>query len=298
MIRAARALLAWLLLAGLVPVAAAQALQPVPALETRVTDTTGTLTAGQQAELEAKLAAFEQRKGAQIALLVVNTTQPEAIEQYSIRVVEAWKLGRQKTDDGVLLLVALQDRALRIEVGYGLEGVLPDATSRRIIDETIKPLFRQGDIFAGVSAGLARIMQVVDGEPLPPPDRAWRAPGDRLFGFLPMLFIGVMVGGAVLRGIFGRTLGSLATGGLAGLVIWVLSSVLGFAIAGGVLAWLFALFAGIATNVGHGRRGGGGFGGGFGGGLGGGGFRGGGGFGGGFSGGGGGFGGGGASGRW
>jgi uncharacterized protein len=296
-----RAALALLLLAGFAPAAAAQGLQPLPQLSTRVTDTTGTLTAGQQAELEAKLAAFEQRKGAQVALLIVSTTQPEAIEQYSIRVVEAWKLGREKTDDGVLLLVALQDRALRIEVGYGLEGVLPDAIARRIIDETIKPLFRQGDIFAGVSAGLARIMQVVDGEPLPPPDRAWRAPGDRLFGFLPVLFIGVVAVGAILRGILGRALGSLATGGLAGLVIWVLSSVLGLAIAGGVLAWLFALFTGIATNVRHGRRGGGGwggFGGGFGGGLGGGGFRGGGFGGGGFSGGGGGFGGGGASGRW
>jgi uncharacterized protein len=296
-----RAALALLLLAGLAPAASAQGLQPLPQLSTRVTDTTGTLTAGQQAELEAKLAAFEQRKGAQVALLIVNTTQPEAIEQYSIRVVDAWKLGREKTDDGVLLLVALQDRALRIEVGYGLEGVLPDAIARRIIDETIKPLFRQGDIFAGVSAGLARIMQVVDGEPLPPPDRAWRAPGDRLFGFLPVLFIGVVAVGAVLRGILGRALGSLATGGLAGLVIYVLSSVLGFAIAGGVLAWLFALFSSIASNVRHGRRGGGwgGFGGGLGGGLGGGGFRGGGfGGGGGFSGGGGGFGGGGASGRW
>ncbi len=126
----------------------------MPPLQTRVTDTTGTLTAGQQAELEGKLAAFEQRKGAQIALLIVPTTQPEAIEQYSIRVVDAWKLGREKPDDGVLLLVALQDRALRIEVGRGLEGALPDITASRIIDETIKPLFRQGDIYGGASAGL------------------------------------------------------------------------------------------------------------------------------------------------
>jgi uncharacterized protein len=146
-----RALLGALLLAGL-PAGAvlAQALQPVPPLQARVTDTTGTLTAAQQAELEGKLAAFEQRKGAQIALLVVATTQPEAIEQYSIRVADAWKLGREKSDDGALLLVALQDRALRIEVGRGLEGALPDATANRILDETIKPLFRQGDIYAGV----------------------------------------------------------------------------------------------------------------------------------------------------
>jgi uncharacterized protein len=294
-----RVLMAVLLLAGLPSGAAlAQDLQPIPPLQSRVTDLTGTLTAGQQAELEGKLAAFEQRKGAQVALLVVPTTQPEAIEQYSIRVVDEWKLGREQSDDGVLLLVALQDRALRIEVGYGLEGALPDATANRIIDEAVKPLFRQGDIYGGVAAGLTRIMQVVDGEPLPPPDRSWRTSGDRLFGSLPFLFFGVLVAGAVLRAALGRTVGSLATGGLAGGAVWLLSRVLGFAIAGGVLAWLFAMFIGLATR-GTGGRPGGGFGGlGGMGGLGGGGFGGGGFRGGGFGGGGGGFGGGGASGRW
>jgi uncharacterized protein len=296
-----RTLLAVLLLTGLpAPAAQAQELQPVPPLQARVTDLTGTLTAGQQAELEGKLASFEQRKGAQVALLIVPTTQPEAIEQYSIRVVDAWKLGREKPDDGVLLLVALQDRALRIEVGYGLEGVLPDSVAWRIINETIKPLFRQGDIYGGVTAGLTRIMQVVDGEPLPPPDRSWRTSGDRLFNALPFLFVGVLIIGSILRAVLGRTVGSLATGGLAGGSIWLLSHVLGFAIAGGVLAWLFAMFIGFVSRGGWPRSGGGsgGFGGfgGFGGmgglgglgGLGGGGFRGGGG----------GFGGGGASGRW
>ncbi|MET0281901.1 MAG: TPM domain-containing protein [Steroidobacteraceae bacterium] len=288
-----RALLAACVLALGAGSSFAQGLQAVPPLEARVTDLTGTLTAAQQSELEQRLAAFEQRKGSQVALLIVPTTAPEAIEQYSIRVVEAWKLGRGKSDDGVLLLVALNDRELRIEVGYGLEGALPDATSRRIIDETIKPLFRQSDIYGGVSAGLAQIMQVVEGEPLPPPDRQWRAPGDRLFGMLPFLFIGVIGIGAVLRSLLGRTLGSLATGGIAGGVVWLLSSVVGLAVVGGLFAWMFSLFGGLATNVGHGRRGGGGgFGGfgGFGGGFGGGG--------GGFGGGGGGFGGGGASGRW
>jgi uncharacterized protein len=301
-----RSLLAVLLVAALPPgMALAQNLQPVPPLQVRVTDLTGTLTAGQQAELDGKLAAFERRKGAQVALLIVPTTQPEAIEEYSIRVVDAWKLGREKPGDGVLLLVALQDRALRIEVGYGLEGVLPDAIAFRIIDETIRPLFRQGDIYGGVSAGLNRIMQVVDGEQLPPPDRSWRTSGDRLFGFLPFLFIGVLVAGAILRAVMGRTVGSLATGGLTGGVIWLLSHVLGFAIAGGVLAWLFAMFIGLATRGGWPRSGGGlgGFGGFGGGGFGGGGCGGGGcgggrWGGGGFSGGGGGFGGGGASGRW
>lgn len=297
-----RALLAALLLAGLSPGSLlAQALQPVPPLQSRVTDLTGTLTAAQQAELEDSLAAFEQRKGAQVVLLIVPTTQPEALEQYSIRVVDAWELGRGSTDDGVLLLVALEDRALRIEVGYGLEGVLPDATAFRIIDETIKPLFRQGDIHGGVSAGLARIMQVVDGEPLPPPDRSWRTSGDRLFGALPFLIFGVLVIGAILRAALGRTVGSLATGGLTGGAIWLLSHVLGLAVAGAVLAWLFAMFMGGVARGGW-PRSGGGFGGlgGLGGpgGLRSGGFRGGGFGGGGFRGGGGGFGGGGASGRW
>jgi uncharacterized protein len=298
MIRACTAGLVLALLALAAP-AGAQALQPVPPLQARVTDLTGTLTAGQQTELEQKLAAFEQRKGAQIALLMVPTTAPEVIEQYSIRVAEAWKLGRAKPDDGVLLLVALNDRALRIEVGYGLEGVLPDAIARRIVDDTIKPLFRQHDIYGGVSAGLQQIMTVVDGEPLPPPDRKWRGPGDQIFGLLPVLFMAVFIGGAILRAVFGRVLGSLFTGGLAGGAVWLLSSLLGIAIAAGLIAGLFTLFAGIASNVGNGRRGGGGWGGFGGGGLGGG-FGGSGGFGrgGGFGGGGGGFGGGGASGRW
>jgi uncharacterized protein len=298
-----RTLLAVLLLAGAGTALAADQ-QPVPPLQSRVTDTTGTLTAGQQADLEARLAAFEQRKGAQIAVLIVPTTQPEALERYSQRVVDTWKLGREKPDDGALLLVALQDRALRIETGRGLGGALPDILAGRIIDETIKPLFRQGDIYGGINAGLARMMQVIDGEPLPPPDRSWRAPGDRLFGMLPFLFFGVLAGGALLRALLGRTLGSLATGGVSGVAIWLLSRVLGFAIAGGVLAFLFAMFASMAsTSRGGGRGGGfggfGGFGGLGGGGFGGGGFRGGGfGGGGGFRGGGGSFGGGGASGRW
>ena len=134
-------------------VAAAQALQPIPKLEARVTDVTGTLTAGQQAELEQKLADFEARKGAQIAVLLVPTTQPEEIEQYSIRVAEAWKLGRKKVDDGALLILAKDDHKLRIENGYGLEGVLTDAASNRIIEDTMVPLLRQGQYYAAISAG-------------------------------------------------------------------------------------------------------------------------------------------------
>lgn len=293
-----------LLLAALIPAAPLQAqdLQPVPPLTARVTDLTGTLTADQQADLEQKLTAFEQRKGAQIALLVVNSARPESIEQYSLRVAEAWKLGRAEPDDGALLLVAIQDRELRIEVGYGLEGVLPDAIARRIIAETITPLFRQGDYYGGINAGLARMMTVVDGEPLPPPDERWKpeGSGDALGGLLPLLFFGVIFVGSILRAMMGRTLGAVATGGIAGGVVWLITKGLLLAGFAGVGALLLSLFLGIASNVRSGRGGPGSWGGPMGGGSWGGGSWGGrgGGFGGGFGGGGGGFGGGGASGRW
>ena len=257
-------LLACALLLALCTAAGAQELVAVPKLEARITDLTGTLTAGQQAELEQKLAAFEQRKGTQVALLVVPTTKPETIEQYSIRVVEAWKLGREKPDDGVLLLVAMQDRTMRIEVGYGLEGVLTDATSRRIIADTITPLFRQGDYFGGMSAGLQQIMSLAEGEALPPPDRSWQHPRDRIGGLLPVLFIVVLVGGSVLRSLLGRTGGALVTGGATAALVWVLSQVLGFAVIAGIGALLFTLLGG-ASRLG-GLRGGGWGGGGFGGG--------------------------------
>ncbi|RPH62562.1 MAG: YgcG family protein, partial [Burkholderiales bacterium] len=145
-VRAAGGLLLWL---GVALGGAAQALQPVPPLTGRVVDLTGTLAAPQQQALEAELEALERRKGSQLAILMVATTQPEAIEQFGIRVVEAWKLGRaevdgKRVDDGALLLVAKDDRKVRIEVGYGLEGAIPDAYARRIIAETIAPRFRQG----------------------------------------------------------------------------------------------------------------------------------------------------------
>jgi uncharacterized protein len=273
----------------------AQALQPIPRLEGRVTDLTGTLTAGEQTEIEAKLAAFESRKGAQLAVLMLPTTAPETIEQYGVRVASAWKLGRAKPDDGALLLVAKDDRALRIEVGYGLEGALTDAVSSRIINETMVPLLKQGSYAGAINAGLDQMIRVVDGEALPPPDKAWEGNG-RLFNYLPFLVIGFLVVSSILRSIFGRFVGAGASGVLAGGVLWLVSSILGLAVIGGLAGFIFALVGGArgwstGSHRGGGWYGGGGFGGG---GLGGGGFGGGGGF----SGGGGGFGGGGASGRW
>jgi len=273
--------------------AAAQALQPIPKLEARVTDVTGTLTAGQQAELEQKLADFEARKGAQIAVLLVPTTQPEEIEQYSIRVTDAWKLGRKKVDDGALLILAKNDHTLRIENGYGLEGVLTDAASNRIIEDTMVPLLRQGQYFAAVSAGIDQMMRLIDGEALPPPDRTWQHSAAPRWNFLPVVIFGFLILSSVLRAAFGRTVGAGLSAGGVGLAVFLFTQVVGFALGAGVLAFLGAMFLGATGGWSSGGFGG------FGGGLGGGGFGGGfGGGGGGFGGGGGGFGGGGASGRW
>jgi uncharacterized protein len=264
----------------------------VPPLTARVTDLTGTLSGGAVARIETKLADFEAKKGAQIAVLIVPTTAPEDIEQYGIRVEDAWKLGRKKVDDGAYLIVAKNDRRVRIEVSYGLEGALSDAVSNRIIDETITPHFKTGDFDGGVEAGVDQMMSVVNGEPLPPPDQKWEHRSG-LGNLLPVLLVVVFVGGGVLRAIFGRLLGSMATGGLVGGIAWLLSHFLPIGVGAGIVAFLFALLAGSSSGGWSAGRGWGGFGGGFGGG----GFGGGGG-GGGFSGGGGGGGGGGASGSW
>jgi uncharacterized protein len=274
-------------------------LQSVPALTARVTDLTGTLTAEQQNQLEQKLAAFESAKGSQLAVLVVPTTQPEDIEDYAGRVRDQWKLGRKKVDDGALLLVAKNDHKVRIEVNYGLEGVLTDAICFRIIDETITPAFRQGNFYGGIDGALDQMIKLIDGEPLPPPEKSWSSRQGRanLPAVMPELFFVVIFGSLVLRGIFGRTLGSAFTGVGAGALVWLTVHALFLSGLAAVGAFIFALLLGAARGSGwsSGGFGGGwgGFGGGMGGGFGGGGFGGGG-----FSGGGGGGGGGGASGSW
>ena len=274
---------------------AAWAQVAVPPLTARVTDLTGTLTREQQAGLERMLQEFEARKGSQLAVLLVPTTAPEAIEQFALRVGEQWKIGRKKVDDGAILVVAKDDRALRIEVGYGLEGVLNDATASRIIREVIVPRFREGDFYGGINAGLDRMMRVIDGEPLPAPAKQGSPAQGGFLQMLPILLILALVGGSVLRAMLGRFLGAAATGGAVGLLAWTLAGAMAIALLAGVLAFLFTLMGG-----GMGRRSYGGFPGGiYGGGLGRGGSWGGGGLGGGgFRGGGGSFGGGGASGRW
>jgi uncharacterized protein len=253
-----------------------------------VTDQTATLTTEQQAALEQTLQTFEARKGSQLAVLIVPSSDPETIEQYSLRVAEQWKLGRKKVDDGAILVIAKNDRTLRIEVGYGLEGALNDATSKRIISEIILPRFKQGDFYGGISAGVAQMIRVVDGESLPEP----QAPpnGNSIGQLFPVLLLLALVLGTVLRSVLGRLPGALATGGGVALIAWLVAGTAVIALAAGVIAFLFTLLTG-----GMGGRGAGGhYLGGYYGGIGRGSFGGGGGF----RGGGGGFGGGGASGRW
>ncbi len=261
----------------------------VPPLTARVTDLTATLTGEQKSALEQTLRAFEALKGSQVAVLMVPTTAPETIEQYSLRVVEQWKLGRRKVDDGALLIVAKDDRTLRIEVGYGLEGALNDATSKRIVSEVITPYFRQGDYYGGISAGVDRMIRVIDGEILPPAPARPAQAGTAFLGNLPLvLFLMVAIGG-VLRAVLGRLPGAAVGGAIIAVIAWLLIGTVIVALIAGVLAFLFTLLGG------GGRGGFGGYPGGLGGrgGFGGGGFGGGG-----FGGGGGSFGGGGASGRW
>ncbi|WP_200883511.1 TPM domain-containing protein [Methylotenera versatilis] len=255
----------------------------IPELKSRITDLTQTLSVEQQGQLEAKLAAFEQQKGSQIAVLIVPSTQPEDIAQYAIRVVDKWKVGRKKIDDGLLLLVAKEDRKLRIEVGYGLEGAIPDLTAKRVITETISPRFKQGDYFGGLDAGIDVLIGLVNGEPLPAPTRAANN-GSSLENLLPILLFGGLISGLFLRSIFGTFFGSAVNGGLVGGAVWLLGIAFGGAVIFAIVAFFFTMMMG-SRGLG-GMPMGGGMGGGFGGGSSS------------WGGGGGGFGGGGASGDW
>ncbi len=263
----------------------------VPQLMSRVTDLTQTLSANQTAQLEQKLAAFETKKGSQVAVLIVPTTHPETIEQYSIRVADDWKLGREGIDDGALLLIAKNDKTLRIEVGYGLEGVLTDALSKRIIDEIIVPKFSQGDFAGGIDAGIDKILSAIKGEPLPPPQAvdgsgASHSKNATLDNFIPIL-IGLIVAGRIAQAKLGRLPGATITSIAGGFFIWLIFSSLATAIFIALATFFLNLFENPGRGIYRSRRGGWS------------GYRGSGGFGGGgFGGGGGGFGGGGASGRW
>ena len=261
--------------------------RPIPALSGRVVDETATLTAEQKRALEEKLQEFEQRKGSQIAVLIVGTTFPEPIESYSIRVADAWKIGRKAVNDGILVVVAKSDRAMRLEVGYGLEGAIPDAMARRLIDEVFIPGFREGNFYDGLSAGVDRLIKVIDGEPLPEVSQSDGGRGDArsIESYFVLFIVATLALGGLLRRLLGRLPAALVVGAGIGFLAWLIVAPMLVALLVGAIAFGVTLFGGSGL---PGRLGGGGFGGG-------GGFSGGGG---GFSGGGGGFGGGGASGRW
>ena len=277
-----------------------EALKPVPQLAARVTDLTSTLSDAERSALESKLAAFEDRTGAQMAVLLVPTTQPEPIETYAIRVADAWKVGRKGRDDGVLLLVAKNDRRLRLEVGYGLEGAIPDAVAKRIVAEDVAPKFREGRYAAGIDAAADRVIGIVEkGEPPPPEKRASRGRGARGLSWEMIALLALVVVpavGSILKAIFGKLGGATVGAGLVGGITWFVLGSVALAIGAAVIAWIAILLIGGVGSAASGRRGGGVWlpgGGGWGGGG-----MGGGSGGGGWSGGGGGFGGGGASGGW
>jgi len=252
----------------------------IPELSHRVTDLTATLSDQQATALENRLAAFEAKKGSQIAALIVPTTQPEDIAQFGIRVAVAWKIGRKNVDDGVILIVAKEDRKLRLEVGYGLEGAIPDAIAKRVIAETITPLFKRGDYAGGIDAGITQLIQLIEGETLPAPDKEPNAQLNE--GAFMFILFGGLIAGFVLSAMMGRVMGGMLAGLGAGAVAALFFG-LSFAV---VLIGLMVFFIIAVRHRGDGgwSSGGGGFGGGSGGSWGGGG--------------GGSFGGGGASGSW
>lgn len=280
------ALFATLCLAPLGASNLAWALVAVPPLSGHVVDQTALLTGAQKDALEKSLIALEAAKGSQLAVLIVPTTAPEAIEPYALRVAETWKLGRNKVDDGAILVVARDDRTVRIEVGYGLEGALNDAIAQRIISETIVPHFQRQDFAGGVEAGMGQMVRVVNGEPLPAPNGAAPRASSGLRAleqFAPVLFVGALALGAALRAVMGKVPRSMVTGALVGGAAWWLMGAMSVALLSGAVALVLTLMGSGALRLGLAAfYGGGGSGGSAGG----------------FRGGGGGFGGGGASGRW
>jgi uncharacterized protein len=269
----------------------ALALQDIPALSSPVTDLTQTLSAQQQQTLADKLSAYAKAKGSQIAVLIVPTTQPEDIAQYSIRVADAWKVGREKQDDGVIIIVAKDDHKMRVEVGYGLEGAIPDLVAKRVVSEVMSPHFKQGDFYGGLDAATDTITKLINGENLAAPSASSANVGGTGFmELLPIIMFGAIVSGMILRGIFGTFFGSALNGGLVAALVWIFGAAVFAIILAAIAGFIFTLAMGGRGINGYGQSSGGYGGGGLGNG----------GFGGRdiFTGGGGGFGGGGASGDW
>lgn len=216
----------------------------VPPLKARVTDLTATLQPADVVALEQQLAALEAKKGSQVAILIVPTTQPETVEQYALRVAETWKLGRKGVNDGVLVLVAKNDRKLRIEVGYGLEGAIPDAVAKRIIAETIAPSFKQQQFHAGLVAGVEQIAKLLDGEALPPSKEVSGQSGQNdEGGWWILLFFLAMGGARLARALFGHFGGAALIGSAVGVAAWFFTQILLIALVAAFVAFLIALIA-------------------------------------------------------
>jgi uncharacterized protein len=265
---------------------------PVPKLTGRVVDLSGTLAVPEREAIAGKLAAFESARGSQVVVLIVPSIGTEVIEDFATRVTDAWKLGRAGVDDGVLFVIAKQERKLRIQSGRGVQGTLTDALSKRIIVERVSPKFRTGDFAGGIDAGVDAIMKAIEGESLPPPAKKKSSTGSVGFvssfeNFFWLAFLVVPVAGGILRSLLGRFLGAGLTGGATGLAAAFLFGSTVFGVVAAIAAFILVLGMGAGRLAGSGgwTMGGGGFGGGGGGG-------------GGFGGGGGGFDGGGASGDW
>jgi uncharacterized protein len=267
--------LCWLLCMGALGMQVhAQGVQPVPALTARVVDTTGTLDAGALQQLDAKLAALEQRKGSQVVVLMVPSTQPEDIASYANRVANSWKIGRKAVGDGVLIIVAKDDRKLRIEVAKTLEGAIPDLMAKRIISNDLAPRLKAGDYAGGLLATVNSITARIDPEALPAPTATNGGLNSEGEGFQWMdiaifMLFAIPIGGAVAKSIFGNKLGALVTGGAVGGLAFVVTASVMLACIAGIVALLFTVLSSFgrvtAGPRGYGRGGHGGFGGGLGG---------------------------------
>jgi uncharacterized protein len=242
-----RALLAllWALGLGLwqATACAQTALVPVPDYRAHVTDTARALADADRAALERQLANFETQRGTQIGVLIVPSTAPEDIADYSQRVADTWKLGRAGVGDGLLIVVAVQDRRVRIAPFKALEGAIPDVLAKRIIDQQMVPAFRRGDYAGGLRDALAQLQAHITGEALPEPAPA--RPQIDEFDIVEaamLLLVAVPLVTRVLRQMLGQRLGSLVGAAAAGLLVWQITGRIWMALLAGLMGFFVGLF--------------------------------------------------------